>query len=77
MMRSGAPFPSGGHEFILGEEAGSGRCSMASLFSPVLEFAHQAAAPATARAALDMLSTPVRGDRPLPLPALTVRRGSG
>lgn len=64
-------FPSGSHEFILGEEAGIGRYRMCSLFSPVLEFPHQAAAVATARAALDQLLAPPAesrqgGPRPAP-----------
>ncbi|MDZ7753772.1 MAG: [NiFe]-hydrogenase assembly chaperone HybE [Gammaproteobacteria bacterium] len=64
-------FPSGTHEFILGEEAGIGRYRMCSLFSPVLEFPHQAVAVATARAALEQLLAPPaesRQGRPRPAP---------
>lgn len=63
-------FPSGSHEFILGEEAGIGRYRMCSLFSPVLEFPDQAAAVATARAALEqLLAPPAEGRQGRPRPA--------
>lgn len=45
-------FPSGPYEFILGEEPGSGRYLMCSLFSPMFEFADQQAAVATAEAVM-------------------------
>jgi [NiFe] hydrogenase assembly HybE family chaperone len=46
-------FPAGQFEFICGAEEGLGSYQMCSLFSPVLEFEDQAAALATAQAALD------------------------
>ncbi|HYQ71668.1 MAG TPA: [NiFe]-hydrogenase assembly chaperone HybE, partial [Gammaproteobacteria bacterium] len=51
-------FPSGTYEFILGEEERIGRYLMCSLFSPVFEFQDQAAAVATAEAALHNLMDP-------------------
>jgi len=48
-------FPSGTYEFIVGEETEIGHYQLCSLFSPVFEFADQAAAVATAEAALDAL----------------------
>lgn len=51
-------FPSGRYEFIVGEEAGIGRYQMCSLFSPVFEFADQAAAVATAEAVMEALMSP-------------------
>ena len=47
--------PSGPYEFILGEEPDIGRYQMCSLFSPVLEFADQETAEATAEAAMAAL----------------------
>lgn len=51
--------PSGEYSFILGEEPALGRFLMCSLFSPMLQFTDQAAALATAEAALAELMTPV------------------
>ena len=51
----GHVLPAGGFQFIVGEEAGLGRFQMCSLFSPVLEFEDDAAAVATAEAALEAL----------------------
>lgn len=67
-------FPSGPHEFILGEEAGVGPYRMCSLFSPVLEFADRPTAVAAARAALDLLMMPpaVMEDVPVAAAACTV-----
>jgi [NiFe] hydrogenase assembly HybE family chaperone len=48
-------FPSGGLEFLVGEEASIGRYMMCSLFSPVLEFADHEAAHLAAEAALEAL----------------------
>jgi len=48
-------FPSGAYEFILGEEPGTGRYLMCSLFSPMFEFADQPAAVATAQAVMQGL----------------------
>ncbi len=45
--------PSGAYEFIVGKEAQIGDYQMCSLFSPVFEFESQAAAVATAEAALE------------------------
>ncbi len=45
-------FPSGSYEFIVAEEEGLGHYQMCSLFSPMFEFESQAAAVATAEAAL-------------------------
>lgn len=50
--------PSGEFSFILGDEPALGRFQMCSLFSPMLEFSDQAAALATAEAALAELMTP-------------------
>ena len=50
-------FPAGSFEFIRGREAALGGYWMCSLFSPVLEFTDQAAAEATADAALQELFT--------------------
>ena len=44
--------PSGPYEFIVGEEEGIGRYQTCSLFSPMFEFADQAAAEATAEAVM-------------------------
>lgn len=48
-------FPAGAFSFIHGDEDGIGRYQMCSLFSPVLEFADQPAALATAEAAFDAM----------------------
>jgi [NiFe] hydrogenase assembly HybE family chaperone len=48
-------FPSGPYEFIAGDEEGIGRYQMCSLFSPVFQFADQAAAVATAEAVMQAL----------------------
>ena len=48
-------FPAGTFEFICGAEEGLGPYRMCSLFSPVLQFANQEAALATAEAALAAL----------------------
>jgi len=45
-------FPSGVYEFVVADEPGVGRFQSCSLFSPMFEFADQATALATARAAL-------------------------
>lgn len=50
--------PSGEYSFILGEEPALGRFQMCSLFSPMLQFADQDAAVATAQAAMIELMTP-------------------
>jgi [NiFe] hydrogenase assembly HybE family chaperone len=55
-------FPSGDYEFIVGEEAGIGCYQLCSLFSPMFEFSSQAAAVATAQAALDALLQPAAAD---------------
>jgi [NiFe] hydrogenase assembly HybE family chaperone len=58
-------FPSGGFEFIVGEEGDLGRYQMCSLFSPVLEFESQGAALITAEAALTALfDTRLAADAP-------------
>lgn len=48
-------FPSGGYDFMGGDEPECGPFQFCSLFSPAHEFADQAAARATAEAALDEL----------------------
>ena len=48
-------FPSGRYEFTLGHEHGLGRYRMCSLFSPMFEFADDAAAVATAQAVMTEL----------------------
>ena len=48
-------FPSGDYTFVDAEESGVGAFALCSLFSPVFELADQAAAEATAAAALDAL----------------------
>jgi len=50
--------PGGTFAFILGEEPQLGRFEMCSLFSPMLQFADQDAALATAQAAIAELLTP-------------------
>jgi [NiFe] hydrogenase assembly HybE family chaperone len=52
------PFPTGLFNFIAACEPGLGEYHACSLFSPVLEFADQATARATARLALDGLFDP-------------------
>ncbi len=52
--------PSGVYSFIAGMEPDLGSFLMCSLFSPMLEFVDQAAAIATAEAAMGELLTPVR-----------------
>lgn len=59
-------FPSGDYVFIEAQEEGIGGFALCSLFSPVLEFADQAAAEATAAAALDALFDPRLAAQPLP-----------
>jgi [NiFe] hydrogenase assembly HybE family chaperone len=59
------PFPTGVFNFIAACEPGLGEYHACSLFSPVLEFADQAAARATARVALEGLFDPaVLGEAP-------------
>ena len=48
-------FPAGVFEFIAGDEPGLGEFQACSLFSPMFEFADQASARHTARAALEAL----------------------
>jgi [NiFe] hydrogenase assembly HybE family chaperone len=48
-------FPSGGYEFVVGEEAELGRYLVCSLFSPVFEFSDQATALAVASMSLEGL----------------------
>ena len=48
-------FPSGDYDFLLGEQPGVGRYLCCSLFSPVLEFAEQSVAVATAEEVLRLL----------------------
>ena len=60
----GHVLPAGGFRFIVGEEAGLGRFQMCSLFSPVLEFEDDAAAVATAEAALEALFAAPEEKRP-------------
>lgn len=48
-------FPSGAYDFLTGDEEGLGPYLSCSLFSPVLEFADQEAARATAVSALQLL----------------------
>jgi [NiFe] hydrogenase assembly HybE family chaperone len=55
-------FPSGHYEFIVGEEDGVGSYQSCSLFSPVFEFESQAAAVATAEAALRAVMDADNGD---------------
>lgn len=49
------PFPSGDYEFILADESSIGRYQLCSLFSPMFDFADQAAAVATAEAVMEGL----------------------
>lgn len=49
--------PSGEYEFVVGEEPGLGRFQSCSLFSPMFQFADQAAAVATAEASLRAVMT--------------------
>ena len=78
-----APRDLGGHrfDFIGGFEAGLGAFEAASLFSPMFQFADQAAAVATAQAVLQLLREPAAAPAaeaatpPAPVPAGPARRG--
>ena len=59
-------FPSGTYEFIAGDPADIGSHEACSLFSPMHEFADQAAAVATAQEVLKALMTPDPGSAPAP-----------
>lgn len=59
--------PGGGFAFILGEEPALGRYLMCSLFSPMLQFADQDAAVATAEAAMAEIMTPPAAPTPAPM----------
>lgn len=56
--------PSGVYEFVVAEEPGIGRYQSCSLFSPMFEFADQAAAVATAEAVMVAVMNPAMVDEP-------------
>jgi [NiFe] hydrogenase assembly HybE family chaperone len=60
----GLRFPAGAFDFVATREADIGGYAACSLFSPVQQFADQAAAESTAKAALDALfeADPAQGD---------------
>ena len=57
-------FPSGQYSFITGQEAGIGKYQMCSLFSPMFEFADQAAALETAAIVLQELGNEAHVETP-------------
>lgn len=59
--------PGGSFAFIVGEEPALGRFLMCSLFSPMQEFADQAAAVATAEAVMVEIMTPPPAPAPAPM----------